>query len=978
MIETNARRPRRMRAEKLVVRAYQRLPGQGRLSRLSHTLLLRHVTARRLAWEDLPDVVQRTLCATYLEHPAPPAVLPQLRAMLERSAFDGRLVALCAKLHSDRQEYQPAYQMLEDCIATCTRDTLAQLEPAGAVNRDIKHVFRHYSRDMRTLVDLWRYLDREARRDTVDRHNVGAGVSPMVATLLDAFGGVSPALNTRSQGKVFVTLLELAMVLGNEELVQAVATAFVASSCKDDLAFYKWFAENLKATTTYSRHPQSRQQFLDGYRAWLNERIPDEDAFDKLLQDHVRADAKSAKARDRPPRSELSIVARLLDALDIAGRDDLVVRAVERTLARTRKPVEVVDCCAQFLGLSNARARAIAFGALAQACRNPRITKRTVRTFLTGFLMLGDRDQIASLHRKGLLATKYGHGARDLVAAYSMLGQFDKSLESLRDLKHVHAIAFAEDGQSRSFLLALGQERLLDDQQFLKTTNDILNSVPQPTSPCGVVVVVAKNGHELGLCPILALRELKERGFAVMSLVSGLLDFQPTGIADLDSIADQLNPAMDRARWQDEGASQGDGWTIDLPARKMTYRGIDVYWGVREDLGCRQRRYSVNFTSPAGEDALANNLRRIETFEVCLRRVADAGRRLGLPVRLIFPYVHMGSHYFARAYVQARAQEQDIALIHAANGFENYFTNFATDAATTLAVRDMTRHRELAGTYFVPADCFERFYQGLSAAEREALVDKVEQWVTQHRVQRQDAVGRSDRLRFLASERQRGRKIVCLMGKVMFDLEMPRGDGSAHQDMREWFDHTLDIARANPHIHLVIKPHPHELREEIALYASEVLRDWLPADLPPNIHFLGHDEFNVFEMAGVLDLALLWNGTAALELGVLRVPTIVGALYGHINYPVGHTLPRSRAHYEQLLVDRNPLVPDPDVRLRSAALISYFRHPDNSIPYRYTHRGLTNRSIRHLSWFEEDLRAYRAHGDAHVTRIADRIVGASW
>ena len=966
-----------MRAEKLVVRAYQRLPAQGRLSRLSHTLVLRHITARRLTWQDLPDVVQRTLCVTYLEHPAAPAVLPHLRAMLERSAFDVRLIALCAKLHSDRQEYQQAYEMLEHCIARCTRDILAEIEREGRTARDIKHLFERYASDTRALVDVWRYLDREARRDTVDRHDVGAAVTPMIGTLVDAVARVSRVLSRRAQGKMFVSLLELALVLGSEDLVHAVATAFVTSSCKDDIQLYSWFAENLKGTTTYSRHPRGRQQFLDGYKTWLCELIPDETAFDNLLKADLR-DAKKAAARGRPARSETRIVARLLNSLNIAGRDDLIVRVVERTLARKQKPVDVIECCSRFLRLSGEPVRAVVFRALARACHDPRFTRRNVSTFLTAFLMLGDRDRIASLHRKGLLAPKYGHSARDLAAAYSMLGQFDKSLESLRDLKHVQAQAFAEDGRSRSFQFALGQERLLDDQQFLKTTNDILNSVPQPTSPCGVVVVVAKNGHELGLCPILALRELKERGFAVMSLVSGLLDFQPTGIADLDSIADQLNPAMDRARWRDEGASQGDGWTIDLPARKMTYRGIDVYWGVREDLGCRQRRYSVNFTSPAGEDALANNLRRIETFEVCLRRVADAGRRLGLPVRLIFPYVHMGSHYFARAYVQARAEEQDIALIHAANGFENYFTNFATDAATTLAVRDMTRHRELAGTYFVPADSFERFYQGLSVPEREALVDKVEQWVTQHRVQRQDAIGRSDRLQFLAAERQRGMKIVCLMGKVMFDLEMPRGDGSAHQDMREWFDHTLDIARANPHIHLLIKPHPHELREEIALYASEVLRDWLPADLPPNIHFLGHDEFNVFEMAGVLDLALLWNGTAALELGVLRVPTIVGALYGHINYPVGHTLPRSRAHYEQLLVDRNPLVPDPDVRLRSAALISYFRHPDNSIPYRYTHRGLTNRSIRHLSWFDEDLRAYRAHGDAHVTRIADRIVGASW
>jgi hypothetical protein len=204
---------------------------------------------------------------------------------------------------------------------------------------------------------------------------------------------------------------------------------------------------------------------------------------------------------------------------------------------------------------------------------------------------------------------------------------------------------------------------------------------------------------------------------------------------------------------------------------------------------------------------------------------------------------------------------------------------------------------------------------------------------------------------------------------------MPYGHGPAHADMRDWFDHTLEIARANPHVHLLIKPHPHEIREEIALYPNEVLKDWLPADLPPNIHFLGHNEFNLFELTEVLDVALLWNGTAALELGVLGVPTIIGAYYGDLNYPVGHFLPESRADYERLLATRDPLIPSPDVRLRAAALISYLRHPDHSTPYRYTHRGLTNRSIRNLRWFEDDLRTYRKRGDPYVTKIADRIAG---
>jgi capsular polysaccharide export protein len=228
-------------------------------------------------------------------------------------------------------------------------------------------------------------------------------------------------------------------------------------------------------------------------------------------------------------------------------------------------------------------------------------------------------------------------------------------------------------------------------------------------------------------------------------------------------------------------------------------------------------------------------------------------------------------------------------------------------------------------------------------------------------------------LDFLQKERAGGKKIICIFGKVLFDLGMPRGDGPAHATMREWFEHTLEIASRASHIHLVIKPHPHELRDEIALYPTEKLEDWLPTPMPANVHWLAHNQFNLFEVSQVIDLALLWNGTSALELGVLGIPTIIGAYYGAIDYPVGHILPESRAHYEMLLTSRDSIQVSPEVKLRSAALIEYLRHREVSIPYRYTHRGLTNQSIREPRWFEEDLLAFRSKGDDNVTYIADRI-----
>ena len=88
----------------------------------------------------------------------------------------------------------------------------------------------------------------------------------------------------------------------------------------------------------------------------------------------------------------------------------------------------------------------------------------------------------------------------------------------------------------------------------------------------------------------------------------------------------------------------------------------------------------------------------------------------------------------------------------------------------------------------------------------------------------------------------------------MVDRFIPNKDrriqgGAAHAGMKDWFDHTVAVVRRHPDTLLLVKPHPHELRDEIALYPTEVLQDWMPNPPPENIIFLPHDMFNLHELA---------------------------------------------------------------------------------------------------------------------------------
>jgi capsular polysaccharide export protein len=512
--------------------------------------------------------------------------------------------------------------------------------------------------------------------------------------------------------------------------------------------------------------------------------------------------------------------------------------------------------------------------------------------------------------------------------------------------------------------------------------------------PRGLLVVVAKGPHELNQYPLLAIRELKQRGYAVVPLAAGVLQYQPTGITEIDDIANQLNLDLNYARCEAEAIEAPEPnwlsripfigklfvrnkWGWDPANYELSYAGINAYWGIREDLCCRERRYSIDFDSPRYTVWLADIRKRIESWELCLRKISAVGKARGIPVRLILQYIHLSTHYYCRRYVEAVSAEQDISVIHSAIAYENYFLNFVKDESTTIALQDMTRMKDLAASSYAPSDWFLRYYKTLSDTERDIILSAVEKVTKQDRVRRERTDDTLERLEFFKAERERGRRVVGLFGKVLFDQGLPRGDGVVHQDMRDWFDHSVEIARRNPNMHLIIKPHPHELRDEIALYASEVLKDWLPNPVPKNVHFLGNDEFNLHELAQVLDVALVWNGMSALELGVLGVPTTLGAYYGVINFPVGHPVPTSRQDFEHLVVNHPKIEMSDEVRCMSAALIDYFRHPDVSVPYRYTYRGLTNKHI-HLHWFDEDLKSYEAKGDPYVKVLADRLEGVAY
>lgn len=225
----------------------------------------------------------------------------------------------------------------------------------------------------------------------------------------------------------------------------------------------------------------------------------------------------------------------------------------------------------------------------------------------------------------------------------------------------------------------------------------------------------------------------------------------------------------------------------------------------------------------------------------------------------------------------------------------------------------------------------------------------------------------------IKAARRDGKKVICCFGKILCDLCVPYDGGPAHTDLVDWINHTIELLK-DEDVLLLIKPHPHELRREIALDLVDHMRDVIPDELPGHVRFLNHSDFNVSELAGLLDLAILWNGTSGLELTIQGVPVMMCAHFGRLDYPVNLLYPESRSQYESFLKAKNFPVPSDDTSFRAAALLYYMGTDEVSLKNSYSLRPATNDKVGMPKWNHEALNEYFMNGDKYIETAAYRAV----
>lgn len=304
--------------------------------------------------------------------------------------------------------------------------------------------------------------------------------------------------------------------------------------------------------------------------------------------------------------------------------------------------------------------------------------------------------------------------------------------------------------------------------------------------------------------------------------------------------------------------------------------------------------------------------------------------------------------------------------------YESYFSNLGSKFANTMCVTDMTLYPNVRAPFMANRIKFESWFE--RNADNPEYLEKSKALINVNRVGSTDNRTELEIVAQIEALKRNGKKIVCAFGKVPVDLNVPYDGGPAHEDMADWLNHTISVCGKNPDVYLFVKPHPHELRPEIALDLVEQLSDLVTVDVPENVRILGHKDINGHALAPHLDLAILYNGSSGLELAAQGVPVMMTSYFGRHDYPVDLLYPETREDYESFLMSVNYPKPDEIVRKKAAFLMCYLGTSDITTINQYSKRQLTNDNVGVPEWRDEKISEFLRLGDPAMKNIACQMV----
>jgi hypothetical protein len=516
-----------------------------------------------------------------------------------------------------------------------------------------------------------------------------------------------------------------------------------------------------------------------------------------------------------------------------------------------------------------------------------------------------------------------------------------------------------------------GIRQRVGELEFASETSDYYKMVPQPKNPKGLIFVTSRTLEQLRRTPLVVLIEWKRMGWAVIPLVEGLLPKELTGIPEIDAFNGCITLNRRLTNKSRASFNKIKNFNSKIDKGSLKWGNIDLSHALWEEATVNRRVYEVDFNCPLMKKYLGNITKWANSNAIVLSNIHDICKKLEIRTGFLISHNHRLPDALYRFYCEKYGNQDKFFCIHSANGYQNYFSNFSTNISSKAVIRNMTRYPMTRSASFPVPEKFDTYY----AQNKSKVADILEIVKDVTKVNR-SAVKDNDItqeaklvLAQIRNWKEKGGKVACAFGKVVCDSSVPYDGGPVHKDMKDWINHTIECAK-NSNTLLLIKPHPHEHKEEIACFINAYFEDLIEKKLPKNVIILGHRWFNIHMLKEFVDLGLIYNGTTAVELGILGIPSILCAHFAPIDYPVGHITPKSRLDYKKYVRFDKKAIVSSDLKFKSACWIYYMNSDNINQDYRYHARQITNVNLYPSYWFKEDITSYFMNGDTSVTKLA--------
>ena len=515
--------------------------------------------------------------------------------------------------------------------------------------------------------------------------------------------------------------------------------------------------------------------------------------------------------------------------------------------------------------------------------------------------------------------------------------------------------------------------RQLGEMKFARQTARYILSSPQPTQPHGVIFVTARNIEQLRRTPIVVLMEYKKMGWAVIPVFEGILPIQKTGIEAIDRYAACIG--LNSRFRSDAGLeiADSDRTQKDLAAGSLSWRGIDLSHALWEEAAISRRNYTPVWACPALQRSLGNLARWSECLGVAIGDARKTLNDLGLKVGIHIFFTYRLPDAVSYHYCQAHGDPEAFFSVHACNSYENYFCQFSYNISTRFSMRNLTAYAPMRAASLPRPDMVREKalvlkQNGVTERLLAAEASEVDRPAADCGAPVSDVAER------LTVWKAKGGKIASLFGRVVCDSGVPYDGGPCFTSMREWLNESIDAVKGSRTL-LVIRPHPHEKREEIACFLNEFFVDLIERPENENVVIAGQEEIDFGALLRMADLALVYNGTTAVETALARVPTITASYFSNVDYPVGHYVPQTKEEHRAIVRFEKEAPVDRDAHYLARAWLDLTASDEVSVPYRYHSRQITNRVVYPPFWFAEDIERYLKEGDPPVRQLAERGIG---